>query len=78
MVTHLCVLYCTVPILKDQSRGDRPQVGQDQQMGQTLTQIQDGGTEDKTELLEEPLRYSTLQMQRCYNGCKVRKPFVQR
>lgn len=56
MVTRLFVLYYPVPILKDQSRGDRPQGGQDQQMGQTLTQVQDGGTDEQTELLEEPLR----------------------
>lgn len=57
MVTHLCILYCTVPVPKGQSRGDRPKGGQDSQTGQTLTQVQDGGTDDHTELLEEPQRY---------------------
>lgn len=51
----LCILYCTVPV-RSTSRGDRPQGGQDYQMGQTLTQVQDGGTDENTELLEEPLR----------------------
>lgn len=55
IVTLLCILYCTVPV-KSPSRGDRPQGGRDYQMGQTLTQVQDGGTDENTELLEEPLR----------------------
>lgn len=63
MVTHLAILYCTVPVSKGQSRGDRPKGGPDSQIGQTLTQVQDGGTDDHTELLEEPQRYSTVQMQ---------------
>lgn len=61
-MTRLCILYCTVPVPKGQSRGDRLKGGQDYQTGQTLTQVQDGGTDDHTELLEEPQRY------RCSNA----------
>uniref|UniRef100_A0A8C2B612 Sushi, nidogen and EGF-like domains 1 n=1 Tax=Cyprinus carpio TaxID=7962 RepID=A0A8C2B612_CYPCA len=52
--------FTTLPVPKGQSRGDRPKGGQESQTGQTLTQVQDGGTDDHTELLEEPQRYTEL------------------
>ncbi|XP_016089591.1 sushi, nidogen and EGF-like domain-containing protein 1 [Sinocyclocheilus grahami] len=52
--------FTTLPVPKDQSSGDRLKGGQDYQIGQTLTQVQDGGTDDHTELLEEPQRYTEL------------------
>ncbi|XP_052455414.1 sushi, nidogen and EGF-like domain-containing protein 1 [Carassius gibelio] len=52
--------FTTQPVPKGQSRGDRLKGGQDYQIGQTLTHVQDGGTDDHTELLEESQRYTEL------------------
>ncbi|XP_057193174.1 sushi, nidogen and EGF-like domain-containing protein 1 isoform X9 [Triplophysa rosa] len=50
--------FTTLPILKDQSRGDRLQGGQNYRVGQIWTQVKDGGTVDNTEPFEDPLRYT--------------------
>ncbi|KAA0713117.1 Sushi, nidogen and EGF-like domain-containing protein 1 [Triplophysa tibetana] len=52
--------FTTLPILKDQSRGDRLQGGQNYRVGQIWTQVKDEATVDNTEPFEDPLKYTEL------------------
>ncbi|TRZ01643.1 hypothetical protein DNTS_012302 [Danionella cerebrum] len=56
--------FTTLPVVKSQSRGDSPQRGQNNQLGQKVTQVQDGGTDEHAEIWQPSMsriyRYTEL------------------